>query len=258
MTFSAKIVPRMAILGRMAARHKCRLILPGLAVVALLLAAGPSRASLQIALQEAGVNSGAITVVGTAADFTAVSFSGTYGDFDVTIQGGSSKNGVSLSKLNGSTNDVTNSNYKNAGTNTLHIWVTPTNYTLPIGSPLQVESGLAGIVSTGTLGLSNIYQAWADRNNNLFGTLDFTNNAQSATANGSTFDTGSAFGLFYRNASPYSVTAEATFTLSAGGDAGFQSHVNLTPTPAPAGLVLALTGLPCLGLGWLVRRRKEA
>jgi len=254
MTFSAKIVPRMAILGRMAARHKCRLILPGLAVVALLLAAGPSQAALVIALQEAGVNGGAITTVATGTDFTSASYSGTYGDFKVTFDSAATDNGATLSDILQSTTKVTNNN---GSTATLHLWVTQTNYSLPAGSPLWMEAGLSGTVNSGTLAYGKIYQAWADKNNNAFGTGDFTLGAQSATPSGSTFDTGSAMNNFFRSGA-YSVTTEINFTISGGGSANFSSHVNLAPTPAPAGLMLALTGLPCLGLGWLVRRRKEA
>src|SRR5262245_58694422 len=55
--------------------------------------------ALQIALQEAGVNGGAITAVASGSDFTGASFTGTYGDFDVAVFGGASDNGATLSDL---------------------------------------------------------------------------------------------------------------------------------------------------------------
>src|SRR5262245_29699120 len=79
-----------------------------LAVAAILGAPAQAHAALNIYLQEAGVNGGNITLVGSAADFTAASFTGTYGDFTVTLFGGASHNGATLSDLLSSTVDVTN------------------------------------------------------------------------------------------------------------------------------------------------------
>src|SRR5262249_39507429 len=55
---------------------------------------------------------------------------------------------------------------------------------------------------------------------------------------------------------PYSLTERFTLTLGAGARVDLFSDTVLAATavPAPAGIVLALTGLPCLG--WLARRRK--
>jgi hypothetical protein len=236
--------------------NRFRLIAPALALLALLLAASPSRATLEIALQEAGVNGGAIHVVKTGGDFTDVTFSGTYGDFTIKILGGTSDNGATLSDLLSASTSVTNNSGK---TKTLKIWITQTDYTAPAGSRMVVESGLGGSVSKGALTLTNIYQAYADKNNHLFGTSGYTEGPQTATKHGSTFDTGSATGLFTRTAThPYSLTSVITFTLSGGGKANYSSHVNVTAAvPAPAGLVLAASGAAALALARL-RRRKLA
>jgi hypothetical protein len=212
-----------------------------------------ARADLEIALQEAGFNGGLRTVVATGTSFTSTSFSGTYGDFTVSIFGGSADNTASLSDLLSSTTKVTN----NSGqSKTLQLWATQTDFTLPAGSPLFVESGLGGSVAKGTVGLTGIFQAYADKNNNLFGTTDFTNGLQDATASGSTFDTGSTKGIFTRSGN-YSLTSVANFTLSGGGKANFSDHINVT-TPAPAAVVLILSGLPFLGIGtWLHRRKAK-
>jgi hypothetical protein len=233
---------------------KFRVLRPGLAVLALLLATSSSRASIVIGLQEAGVNGGAITTVATGADFTSASFTGTYGDFHVQVVGGASDNGADLSDLLSSTTSVTNTS---SGEHTLHIYVSQTDYTLPASTILAVESGMSGTVNSGTVNLNNIFQAFADAGNNQYGTGDFSNGLQSAVASGSTFDTGSAFGKFTRNGN-YSMTTEVNFDLSGGGKANYSDHVNVTPTPAPAGVVLALTGLPVLGVGGWLRRRKQA
>jgi hypothetical protein len=234
-------------------KHSRSLVAPVTAMVAIavLAMATPAHATLQISLQEAGVNGGAITSVGTAADFSSVSFTGNYGDFTVTIFGGSSDNGASLSDLLQSTTSVTN----NSGTSkTLKLYVSQTNYTLPAGSLLNVSSGLGGSVSTGSVGLTGIFQGYADKNNNLNGTGDFTTGAQNATQNGNTFDTGSANGVFSRTNPMYSLTSIVTFALSGGGKANYSSHVNVTPIPEPS--TMALGGLGALGLiGYGLRRK---
>src|SRR5215468_5514297 len=129
---------------------------------ALLGFSSPASAILQIFLQEDG---GAITSVGTGADFMSVSFTGGFGpggvggtDFTVNILGASSDNGASLSDLLSSTVSVKNNT---GATHTLNLWATQTNYSLPTGSPLSVESGLGGSVNTGTVGLTDIFQAYA-------------------------------------------------------------------------------------------------
>jgi hypothetical protein len=181
--------------------------------------------SLTLSLQEAGVNGGVPTVVGTGTDFTSASFTGTYGDFDVTILGGASVNNAAQSSLQSSTVAVQN---HGTSTATLNITVFQDNYTLPAGSPLNVESGLGGSVDHPDLTLSNIFQAYASSTNNH--TFDFTNGPQSATPNGTNFDTGAATGLFNRTAgNQYALSSTATIQLTPGGIINFASHVDVKP-----------------------------
>jgi len=234
--------------------------------VGILGAPSKAQAAFTLFLQQAGVNSGNITAVASGPDFTPLNFSGNYGNFTVTFLGATSTNGNTLSSLLSSTTSVTNNDLTAA--HTLRLWVSQTNYTLPGGTQLNVESGMGGTVNIGVLGPLGVFQAFADRNNNLLaaGTLtgggataDFTNGPQNASQVGSTFDTGSAVGLFTRNGpnAPYSLTSEATLTMSAGGNVNYANHINVTATPAPAGIVLALTGVPCAVGAWLRRRKGE-
>ncbi len=228
-----------------------------LGAAALLAAPSQARADLIISLQEAGVNGGAITTfASTATDFSSVSKTGTYGDFTVTIFGGSSDNAATMSDILSSTTSVQNSNLLTSGEHTLVLYVTQTNYTLPTGPKLNVQSSLGGSINQGTLGLTGVFQAYADKNNNANGTGDFSNGPQNANQTGSSYDTGSANGLFTRGSGSYSLTSVITFDLSAGGKANFSSQENVTQAPAPAAVVLALVGMPFLGVGAWWRRRK--
>jgi len=246
--------------------NRFRSYLPLVAVLAVAAVLGvPSQARATfIYLQEAGINGGNITQVGTSsAGFTSETFTGSYGDFTVTIFGGSSDNDATLSDILSSTVNVKN----NSGTaQTLKLWISQNNFSLPAGTPLRVESGLGGTVNSGTVVLTSIFQAYADKGNNLLanGTLtggaaitDFTNGPQTASLNGTTLDTGSASGTFNRTGL-YSLTSVVTFTLSAGGSANFGTHVNVTHMPEPASALLLVAGLPFLGLGGYLRRRKAA
>jgi hypothetical protein len=235
---------------------KSVLLTAALVGAAMLGAPASARAALQIFLQFDG---NAPVMVGTAANFTAVSFTGNFGatgiggsEFTVNVHGASSDNGSVLSDLLSSTTSVTNNS---AATHTLRLFATQNDYTLPAGSPLHMESGLGGSVNTPTVTLTGIFQAWIDQANALLGQpATGTNGLQNAVLNGTTFDTGSAEGNFARSGN-YSLTSVANFQLTAGAKANFSDHVNVTSVgvPAPAGIVLALTGLPFLT--WLRRRK---
>jgi len=230
------------------------LVVAALVGYAYLGAPTPAHAAFNIYLDS---GSGQTLVATGNADFGIASFSGTYNGFVVKVLAATSDNGATLSDLQSSTLSVQNTN---ASTKTLTVTVTQTNYSLPAGTPLFVESGLSGSISSGTLGMTGIFQAYADKNNAVQGTGGFTNGVQNGIQSGSTYDTGSKIGLFNRTAgSPYSLTTVSTLMMSAGGKVNLSSTVNVTPVPAPAGVVLALSSLPFLGIGtWLRRRRAMA
>jgi hypothetical protein len=61
---------------------------------------------------------------------------------------------------------------------------------------------------------------------------------------------------------PFALSEVFTYTFAAGtytggGTADVSGSVSVTPVPAPAGFMLALAGLPCLGIGAWLRRRRQ-
>jgi len=212
-----------------------------------------ARADFKLYLQETGVNSGLATVVASGSDFGSIIFDGTYGDFKVSFFGATSENTTALSDIMSSTTKVENANLLSTGAHTLKLYVSQTNFSLPVGTPLAVESGMSSTITTGTLGLTGIYQGFADNGNALLG-MGFTTGSQTAVLTGSTADTGSATGSFNRTTSTslYSLTSLTTLDLSAGAKVNVSSHVNAAAVPVPAGLLLVVSGAPAL---LLLRRR---
>src|SRR5688572_17931514 len=117
------------------------LISTGLAASFVLFGASRADAAFQLALEQVG--GPGFTVFATAGgDFTAVAGSGSFGDFTITNFSASSLNSATSDLLSASLRVTNNSTTEE----TLRLYVTQTNYTLPPGSPLSVESGQGGSI----------------------------------------------------------------------------------------------------------------
>jgi len=238
-------------------RKKGSLVIAAVALAASVMFPRQADATLVLYAQQDG---GSIDLLASAADFTAAGFTGTYDDFSLVFLGASSANTATLSDLLTGTVRLVNND---TAAHTITFYASQNNYSLPLGTPLSVESGLGGTVNTGTLfgtGGSAVFQAYLANNNALLEQGDYTNGPQNAVLNGSTFDTGSATGLFNRTSSIslYSITSVATFTVTAGGQGNFDTHVNVTAVPEPGTLAMAFLAVPLMGIGYrLLRRRHE-
>jgi len=165
-----------------------------------------------------------------------------------------------------------------SGTHTLTLLVTNTEYMLPTGTPVRLTSagggsyigGIGNTVVGNTLG-------FLDPGNAEFGQVTVNGNgsvspnAQStpASTTGTINGTGGSVSMVYTPGTgsalvtstvPFSLTNVSyfTFTGAAGDFANISNSVATTATPAPAGLVLAFSGLPVLGIGrWLKGRRRQ-
>src|SRR5262249_33659135 len=152
-----------------------------------------------------------------------------------------------------------------AGNHTLKIVISENGWTAPAGNPLNVSTSAGG--STGgpggtTVNASN--QAFLDTSNTLATTATPGGTAVPASpATASATSPGTGTNPLLYNPSPavslvpgsslWTLTNMLTFSSTnwqVGSTANVSSSVTVTPAavPVPAGLVLALTGLPCLGL----------
>jgi hypothetical protein len=129
-----------------------------------------------------------------------------------------------------------------------------TGFTQPTTNPLTLHSGINGNgTGTGTLTMNQ----FADPGNAEFGTgvaappLGPFNIGQAGGYNGSS-------SVLFNQTGAYSITDVLNFNLTSGSATTGDSASLVTPAPAPAGLLLALAGIPALGVGAMLRRRRVA
>jgi hypothetical protein len=220
-------------------------LLAALAAVALLGGAGNAQAGFKLRLTEGNLVT-TITGSGGGVGVTNLAF----GNFWINFIGGISKpliGGPNSAEMDIGTLTVRST----ASGGTLKVELTDTDFQVGNGGPLlNVVSSITGITN-GQIS----FQSWIDLGNTEFGhgattgfqgpfTGVFGNKVEDLVAGGS---------------GPFSITSQTTITL--GPNATFEStdgHTTVTPSPAPAAVVLALTGLPMLGLGGVLRLRKRA
>jgi len=160
----------------------------------------------------------------------------------------------------------------------LVVQVSDNGFTRPATGPATLSSSVSGTVgagvSTGAALNVSTFQSFVDYGNNVFGGLA----TNPPVVPGATDTTGlqafivptttttANFGdtrtkLTTVASTPFSLSNEFRFTglsLAAGASIHLTGTTNLSAVPAPAGVVLALTGAPLLGLGHWLRRRKAA
>lgn len=155
----------------------------------------------------------------------------------------------------------------NSGGAVFVIDVTDTDYTGPGGplASLTSETSATGLSTPGGGGsqATVIFQSWVNDPNTEFGMGTFTGGPQGPFVN-TNFggpnapDTVSISGPL---AAPYSITSRfivSNVNIPTGGSlqlTGTAQVTEVNAVPAPAGLVLALAGMPVFGLGAYIRRR---
>lgn len=229
----------------------------GLAVgAAVLFTAAPARASYFYQIFDDGVAvTGIITPSGNSFS-TILSTT----NFDITIASSLTVQSVSMTTLN--TNLQAHLN--GPGTHTIEIKVAFVDYSMPAGSPLlAVSSGSANFADSNNKDFAT-GQAWGNAANTSAFNTGATGGKQTANSPG-----GDAFGVVLNpNPSSFSFARSGNFALNQDLLISLTNGTNTTGqdqfstivtspgvVPAPAGLVLALTGMPVLAFGGWVRRR---
>jgi hypothetical protein len=233
------------------------------------------RADFQIMISEDGVSlasPGVLSDGGTGS----ISYSGMAGDFSIAFTYTTNSPGAdSFGFFSTDSLRITN---RSVAEHTLTIAVSSSGFNTPLGGPLTLVNSISGTVTRGTL--EGNYTSYADRTGTLFGTSDLATATLSfvaTTVQGfvdpdlaanqppptNTFstsqDTTTGTSLIYGFGSDgtYSVTSIGNFDLYAGSSVTV-SELSGVHAPAPPGLVLALSGIPVLGLGsWFRARRKQ-
>jgi len=227
-----------------------------LLAAALLFGAGsPANASIVIVVSD--TNGDANVVFGPSANGgpigTATGTIGTY-SFSATAKGTPLIGAAGTGTL-----DLTFAGSSGANTGTLTITAYQFGYTAPGSAASAASISSIG----GTLGSPSVTsKAWYDPSNTgnasplpayslpagltLLLNATFTASGFYGTNNGMTISPFSQ---------PYAIIEQESMVFSASGQITSGDAQTTISSPAPAGLVLALTGMPCLAIGSWIRRR---
>jgi MYXO-CTERM domain-containing protein len=236
-----------------------RKLLPLAAAVAVAVALGaPRPAHAYIEIDYSIDNGGRTFGASSNTGFVTFSGSGLGGFFDVLFTIGTTNTPGGQQALITQSNNSVSTDYTDVNTShTLHIYVSSTGFTQP-QSPPPTSLGNASSITENGGSTTVVFSSYADATNTLFGTSgSSTSVTYSVSGQAGKGDQSST--LFSPNGATYSLTNIGDFTMTGGTSLTVVSgNTTVTPTPAPAGAVLALAGLPVLGIGGWLRRRKQA
>jgi len=209
-------------------------LLVGVALVLalLVLPSGARANTITIGLQQAGVNGGAITQVGSGSG--TVSLVGiAYGSFIFN-----NLSGTGTPILAPPTLSTTSLNVSSGGAAVLNVFITETGLTFPTG----VNSFISAFASTGlSAGWTVMERTLVDTSNGLFGGTQLASATFTGTGNTSSTDNTPSLGT-------YSETVEYTITTTGAGNASDTIDISLGPggssnMPEPSALLLSGFGL---------------
>jgi len=149
------------------------------------------------------------------------------------------------------------------GQHTLTIYVSATGFTSP-SSPPPVNLGITSTTDEQGGGVAVTFQGFADPTNTLFGmsgtSTPGTGNTYTASGQAGIGSGGPLTTTFNLDPGPngYSLTDVISMKIDGGTDITNTASNLTVVTPAPAGIVLAASGLPLLALGCLRRRLRRA
>jgi hypothetical protein len=234
--------------------------------------------------------------IGVLVSGSSLVFTGSTTHFSITNGSGTSNNPGTQggSNLALSSNEQISTQFGAAGgSHTITIVVSQNGWTAPGGTSLVLSSSAGGSFDylTGTLtyltgtpttantqSVSATYQGFLDNTNTIYpggaalttpggaSTPIQTTGTVSRTSPGTSslvFTPGTSINPSVPGGTPFTLTDVLSFTFTVGPGSGqttanVSASTTVTSVPAPAGLVLALTSVPVLGIGaWLRRRRPK-
>jgi hypothetical protein len=246
------------------------------AVAAVLVAtAAPADAAFRMRIED--INAGVGTVVTDNAlpgDINPLSdvilFSGTVGAFTISVQVGTASPGAAFAGYWDAI-DLNSVTVTTTGGGTLRIILEKDGFNTAPDGVVSLQSSVGG-VNNGPVGSTAAFRSWANSANlvpaqgadqpvGAIAPIVFPPPPAGSTAAGppgSPFGPGAFSGAGSApivKSGPYSLFSQAVITLTGPGSVTFD-HTTGT-NPAPAGLALLASGLPCLALRFL-RRNKAA
>lgn len=252
---------------------RCRFlpILLALVGIGILGVATPAEAAFRLRLDNIGAGTGTV-LTDTDGDGLLIFAGGLGAGFVVNVTTGSSK------PLIGGVNnifemDLNSVNINVNGPGSLRITLEDDNY---VGSNglLQLLGTVGGTLTAGA-GSTITVQSYVNPGNlvpalgpdqgvgaiGAIGAIPAGSVAAFSTVNNANVFGPGAFSAtgsqVFTKSGPLSLIAQVTVNFTGGGTVSFDENQQILPTPAPAGLVLALTGLPFLGVNYLRRRMKR-
>jgi hypothetical protein len=235
-------------------------------VAALLVAAAwatppPARADFQLRIYEdlGSGNVATATPLLTLSDTSGsgvIQYSGNVGDFNLAFTY------ATTNSPGGDTGIVTVSNTRitnrTGAAHEITIAVSSQGFTSPSGANLTLENSSSGTVQRGTV--TGDFTSFVDRQNGLFGVSDLSSSAftySGVAGTDSASFAGTTFNGYLPELGPvYSITNVGDYNFSGGASVTLTGGLSEVHAPAPPGLVLALSGVPLLSVGYWFRRRR--
>lgn len=215
------------------------------AVAFLCGSANSAEATFQMRISTSSGFSTTITDLGGTG---VITFNGTAGNFSINVDTGLSRPALGSAAAPNMDLNFLARKVGNSDADVLTIEISDQGYTT---SPLPINTQIAGTFSGSVTQV--VASAFFDNGNALY--MNGGGSTYSQTFTTTPFSGTGSFNV--SGAAPYSLTEKIVITGGVGG--GLSSgDFEINAAPAPAGLVLALSGMPALGLGAWIRRRRSA
>jgi hypothetical protein len=176
----------------------------------------------------------------------AISFSGAAGNFTISLVSGLSKPVLGSAAFPQMDLNFSVTKFVGSAADDITIELTDTGFTT---SPLPIHAGIGGSIVNNVTSVT--YQTFFSNTNTEFDTSGGSSALQTFTS--ASYSGTNTLGV--TGAAPYSLTQRVVVYANAGS-AVASGDATLNAAPAPAGLVLALVGMPVIGLGAYIRRRR--